>query len=58
MDDNFLNIEIEDNLYSENEDSNSTSELISESKNIWDEINSQFVDKVTRLTIKVQLDGD
>lgn len=58
MDDNFINIEIEDNLYSENEDSNSTSELISESKNIWEEINSQFVDKVTRLTIKVQLDGD
>lgn len=58
MDDNLLNIEIDDNLYSENEDSNSTSELISESKNIWDEINSQFVDKVIRLTIKVQLDGD
>jgi len=58
MDDNFLNIEIEDNLYSDNENSNSTSELIKESKNIWDEINSQFVDKVVRLTIKVQLDGN
>lgn len=58
MDDNFLNIEIEDNLYSDNENSNSTSELINESKNIWDEINTEFVDKVVRLTIKVQLDGN
>lgn len=49
MDDNFIDIKIEDNLYSENENSNNTSEIIDETKNIWDEINNQFVDKVVIL---------
>ena len=58
MDDNFININIDDKLYTDSECSSDTTELITESKNIWDELNSEFIDKVVRLTIKVHIDGN
>ena len=58
MDENFINISIDDKLYTDSECSIESSELINESKNIWDELNTEFIDKVVRLTIKVHIDGN
>lgn len=53
MDNDFF--KIEDNLYSEK---NESEDLVRETKTILKEINRELVDKVVRIKIKGQIDGN
>lgn len=54
MDNNEI-YKIDDNLYS---DKNCSEELIEKTKAILSEIDEEFVDKVVRIKIKGQIDGN
>ena len=51
-------IKIDDNLYQENNEKEQPEIIIKETDTISEELNNEFVEKVKRITIKGQVDGN
>jgi len=58
MGDKMDTIKIDDNLYQDNKEKEQPEIIIRETDTISEELNNEFVEKVRRITIKGQVDGN